>query len=619
MATPAVINNSPGNLRDPNTGNFQTFTNPLDGKAALYNDLTAKMTGNSSHNIPDGPNAGKKLDSNSSVLDFARVYAPTADHNDPVGYAAKIANKMGISPDTPIGTLLPRIEDFASAISSNEDPSSTYQSHQPIEINNQPGSGYNPKPFSSGQINSGNNNSNNDNSGTPTTQNQSPTTLGGQLGQRANDIGQTWQDTYSGKINPLETGLQTVGAVAGGLGDVVNKGLELIPGMKWVEGEIGNGAQAFFNTSTGQKVAGAIGEFQQAHPELSKDLEAGFNIATAIPIFEGLGTGADIGKDAVFGSSKLLNLAKKWTVDDFSESLTSKGAQAMSGDVPDLVDKIIQYKAPINLVNQGGVIRRDLSGVKQAFSDVVTDINNNKLQPILEDISAKQNFGQPIDYLRKIAINEAEQDSTLAKGHSVQNAIKYINNAFDDWKITYGNSINLATENGLKIGSGKFAQWGTYEGSADKAIYSALQHNIEDVAAKNGYTEVSALNKEMGGLLQYLKKGSVLDKINGTKVVNRGLSHQVIKGASIGAGAAIGGMFGGGPIGIGLGGLVGKEATGMVERGLEKLTKRDIASSILKRTVNPIEATVQNTKGKLSGLLGAALSQKAMKGVPLQK
>ncbi len=116
MTTLAVRNNNMGNLKD-GSGNFQSFSDPVEGKAALYNDLTAKMTGTSKTG----------LNGDSSLLDFAKTYAPASDKNDPIQYAADIANKMGISPDTKIGTLTPRIDDFASAVASNEDPSITYK------------------------------------------------------------------------------------------------------------------------------------------------------------------------------------------------------------------------------------------------------------------------------------------------------------------------------------------------------------------------------------------------------------------------------------------------------------------------------------------------------------
>lgn len=122
MANLPTRNNNPGDLKGSN--GFQTYSSPQDGHAALLNDITAKMTGTSSTGV--GPN--------SSIVEFAKVYAPASDKNNPAQYAANIANHLGVSPDTPIGTLKDRIGEFADAISGNEG----YQASN----------GYNPKPFS---------------------------------------------------------------------------------------------------------------------------------------------------------------------------------------------------------------------------------------------------------------------------------------------------------------------------------------------------------------------------------------------------------------------------------------------------------------------------------------
>lgn len=102
-------NNNPGDIKDV-SGHFKTMTNPAQGQAALYNDLTSKMTGHSSHGLtPD-----------SSLVDFAKVYDGSPNEKDNLQYAATLANKMGISPDTKIGTLLPHIDQFARAVADAE-------------------------------------------------------------------------------------------------------------------------------------------------------------------------------------------------------------------------------------------------------------------------------------------------------------------------------------------------------------------------------------------------------------------------------------------------------------------------------------------------------------------
>jgi len=49
------------------------------------------------------------------------IWAPASDKNDPKQYAQKLAQQLGVTPDTPIGTLKGRVDDFAHAIAQNED------------------------------------------------------------------------------------------------------------------------------------------------------------------------------------------------------------------------------------------------------------------------------------------------------------------------------------------------------------------------------------------------------------------------------------------------------------------------------------------------------------------
>ena len=131
MSNIPTSQNNPGDLKQ--NGQIATFSNPAQGQAALYNDLTAKMTGTSSTGIN-----GK-----STLYDFAKVYAPDSDGNNSAQYAANLANQLKVSPDTPIGTLIPRIDDFAKAVSTNEgyqpQSSSNTQSPQPTQPTSQPG------------------------------------------------------------------------------------------------------------------------------------------------------------------------------------------------------------------------------------------------------------------------------------------------------------------------------------------------------------------------------------------------------------------------------------------------------------------------------------------------
>lgn len=148
-------NQNPGDLRDPSTGNFQKFSSPQEGHAALLNDLTAKMTGHSSTGL--GPD--------SSLAEFAKTYAPPSENNS-AQYAADLANKLGVSPDTPIGSLKDRIGDFADAVASNEGYTSSVSSNPetppapPVQQQMPAQGGELASPFPLENIAAGNNNAN---------------------------------------------------------------------------------------------------------------------------------------------------------------------------------------------------------------------------------------------------------------------------------------------------------------------------------------------------------------------------------------------------------------------------------------------------------------------------
>lgn len=544
MANIPTRNNNPGDLKDPQTGNIRQFNNPLEGKAALYNDLTAKMTGTSSTG----------LNGESSLVDFSKIYAPASDNNNPLQYAANIANQLGVSPDTKIGTLIPRIDEFASAIGKNE-------GYQGDSIK------FNPKPFSSGIVEF------------PTKLEQSSQekndnqSLSSELLNRTNQLGGAIQKTASKEINPISGLIQGVGAVAGGINDVVNKGLELIPGVKQIENLIGQGVGSLANSSVGQPIVNAIKDFAKNHPELSDDIGAGFNILTAIPIFKGLSLAKNVALDAI--GTALRGVAEKGALKDlssaFARTKTLSNTLAKNGGENTIKDGIARGLIP------------DIEGGKYATrnvisqtGDVISNIDKTELQPILEEISKKQSIGQNLGTLKKLAIDEAKADVDLKESGLVPQAIKQIEKRFNGWKYSYGDNIDLGTENRLKIGSGKFTDWDTPEGSADKAIYSALQKNIEDIARKNGFENlISTVNQKMSALIKYQK---LLKALHGSPVKVGKVRGFLQHAAGTMAGGYIGGKLGGIPGEI-AGGYIGNKAAGL----LEKKSVGGLLGSTLKR------------------------------------
>lgn len=194
--------------------------------------------------------------------------------------------------------------------------------------------GYNPKPFSNpnpGQFDfSGDSTQVN----TPIAQNSD--SLGSEVNSRVKDFTGALTNVVGGektgqsRVSGL---LQATGAVGGLIGDVTNKALELVPGVKALEGWIGKGAAKLAQTPVGHSVVNSIQSFSQAHPELSKDIGAGINIVTALPILDGIGAVKDVALDGI--SQALKSTAEKVVTKDLT---AAAGKDVSSATIKTLVD-----------------------------------------------------------------------------------------------------------------------------------------------------------------------------------------------------------------------------------------------------------------------------------------
>ncbi len=104
------------------SGAFQALANTKGISDATKNQMINEDLGNEATPAPDTGTSGGStaLNSKSTLTDMMGVYAPKADGNDPVGYAQDIASKVGITADTPIGTLVDKVPQIAQAIADHE-------------------------------------------------------------------------------------------------------------------------------------------------------------------------------------------------------------------------------------------------------------------------------------------------------------------------------------------------------------------------------------------------------------------------------------------------------------------------------------------------------------------
>lgn len=211
--------------------------------------------------------------------------------------------------------------------------------------------------------------------------------LASDLSQRASDAGTAISSIVGGRKatgqSRLSGLLQTVGAAAGAVGDVTTRGLELVPGVKAIEGFIGKGAEKLASTPVGQKVASSIRSFSEAHPELSKDIGAGINIATAIPILDGIGAVKNVALD---GASRALKSTAEKAV---AESMTKAAGKGVTSDV---IDTLVKERAIPEVVKGRYSTKsafQKLDGLIQNEADASTKLKLVNAQDALQYVEGK--------------------------------------------------------------------------------------------------------------------------------------------------------------------------------------------------------------------------------------
>ena len=372
----------------------------------------------------------------------------------------------------------------------------------------------------------------------PTTPQTEDTGLGSELMKRGSDASSAVQNTFTGKINPLSGLLQVGGAVAGGINDVAQKGLELIPGVKSIEGLIGKGVSKLASTGTGKKVLGAVNNFTTAHPELSSDIGAVGNIAGAAGLVTGAGAIKDLAGE---GIAKVLgrdtaSVSEKELAEVASRTV---GGRKLLQSQPDALKILSQPEFKPAVESIGGVNKYVTKDSANAIDTAIKDIDENKLQPLLDKNNTAAIADRvPLQTYRDAAVGQAK-DALIDEGG--------INKLFDRIQTKYGDYPTLSQMNEAKRLVAKQitdTAFGSDTYTTSKIVRSSLQQGIEDGATKLGLGDVNAINKEMRALYQaddYLKtidgkavKLSTFSKIK--KGVISSVKHGVAEG--LGAGAA---------------------------------------------------------------------------------
>lgn len=170
--------------------------------------------------------------------------------------------------------------------------------------------------------------------------------------KRTGQAAEAISGAFTGKMAAplISAPLQVVGAAAGGVGDVLNEGAKLIPGVKQGEELLAKGVGKLAATDIGKKVVGAGQSFADKNSELSKDIGAGLNIAGLV----GGGVGGKIGATAVKGGIE--SAAAKGVLGATAKGITENVAtKRIASTVENMSEKELSKKAG-RVGKNGGLI-----------------------------------------------------------------------------------------------------------------------------------------------------------------------------------------------------------------------------------------------------------------------
>lgn len=222
--------------------------------------------------------------------------------------------------------------------------------------------------------------------------------IGTDLKNRVSSVGRTISDTAEGKINPVSTGIQTAGAVAGGINDIVGEGVHSALGL--VPDFIKTGAKSVVKSALGgqggvNELKGMIGKgtdaykaWAEKHPEASKDLESVANIAQLMPE----------GKVAELGAKEV-----KPIVTDIGKGLAERSIGNLDKQVEGKFVKAIRPSISSMPTEAAG--RGYLDKAKTAVNAIVENspnlhlVNNAEEKVVVPE--TLQHFSQAIDQTKK--------------------------------------------------------------------------------------------------------------------------------------------------------------------------------------------------------------------------
>lgn len=430
---------------------------------------------------------------------------------------------------------------------------------------------------------------------------------------RMGQAGEAINKGLEGQQGVGSTLLQTGGAAAGGILDVLGAGIKAVPvvgqGVEMAEKALGKGAEKVLSTEPGQAALKGYQSWAEKNPTAAANVGAIANIASAVPIVRGVSAGVR-GLISAPGMIKegLTPSAYKEAdaVNELAKTIERRatGAQLLRTSEKRGLDPlgiIVKERVlPDIEVDAKGTKRYNTAQADARIEDTV-DMLDDQLDMMLA--SASNNMRAPIllDDLKDIVLVEIEKE--FKGSPDLKKAIAKVEDDFDNFALSYNKGyVTLNEMNKIKREIRKSVKFDTpsLDESARYHEGQVFMRVIENVARSQGLGDVRRINKEMASRLEAQR---LLRKyINGKSVAEnpgwQSLMGQTTELGLVSGTEAVGQAMGAPMVGAFGGKLVSNKMRAGKPGAIERLNR-----------------SAQKAKPKrISGLRTALISQGAYRG-----
>lgn len=335
--------------------------------------------------------------------------------------------------------------------------------------------------------------------------------VGTAIKKRFSSTKDTWKDTASGKINPLQTGIRTVGSAAGLVGDVFGAGLNKVT-PEPVKSKLSEVTQSIAETEPAQKMISSYLSFRDKHPEAAKDLEASVNILSLFPI----GKGTQLAGKGIKAGAEAVETGAKTAIRGTGNFLEEAGEQAYKAAIPlsSLEAGLVQtYKAKnpllkrlfkpleeqprtsaITALEKGFAGTEEMIGIRAKRE--AANLWNNKIAPAVKSVKEQYDFNSAFKRIEKkiLSTDEPTRRNSLLEA---LNAIK------DDYKGM--SKVDYTKAQSIKKGLAKFIPEKVYNGKPIASQFREVQSMLADDIRKSTYN----ILKEVDIKTDYLDYGNL--------------------------------------------------------------------------------------------------------------